>query len=293
MKRKGDLHSYVASLSCPQGGLFFPVSLDVMLDPVKGDLLSEDAQSLWLGMAMRGLIYATIAGPPCETCSISRWRQIEGDDGPRPLRSTSCLHTMIWALAPLMIKELRQLSVGNRLLHYSLLMMAAQCIMGNIGLLEHPTAPAARKEGVPPSIWRLPIMQLLRKHPNIGMIHIKQGYFGSVSPKPTTLLLACDPRVRSNMVKTLLGGQTTSVLPPPLKMKKTDRGYSTLPLKRYPPGLCSAIAAMLQQGLPTAPTLGVEDDGISGLAEHFHEAYLNTHEDGQDGQDYCQKSKKD
>lgn len=39
VKRKGDLHSYVASLSCPQGGLFFPVSLDVMLDPVKGDLL--------------------------------------------------------------------------------------------------------------------------------------------------------------------------------------------------------------------------------------------------------------
>lgn len=293
VKRKGDVHSFVASLECPQGGLFFPISLDVMLDPVKGDLLSEEAQSMWLNMALRGLIYATIAGPPCETWSVSRWRQVEGDGGPRPLRSTNCLYTLIWALAPLRIKELCQLTVGNKLLHYSLMMMAAQCIMGNIGLLEHPSTPAARKEGVPPSIWRLPIMQLLRRHPNIGMVHIKQGYFGSVSPKPTTLLLACDPKVRSKMIKALLHGQTTTVLPPPLKMKKTDRGFSTLPLKRYPPGLCRAIAAMLYEGLPAAPSLGCEPDGISELAEHFHAAYLTTEENGQDGQDYCQKSKKD
>ena len=54
-KRDGDLHSYVARASCPSGGMLFPVSLDVILDPVKGDLLSEEVQRYWINKSMQGL----------------------------------------------------------------------------------------------------------------------------------------------------------------------------------------------------------------------------------------------
>ena len=290
-KRQGDLHSAVASLECPPGALLFPVSLDVILDPVKGDLLNAEVQNFWLEKAVQGLIFAVIAGPPCETWSVSRMRQLDGDEGPRPLRSTESLFTTIWALAPLLLRELKQLSFGNMLLHFSLLMMTAQCLSDNIGLLEHPSAAQERRHGVPPSIWRLPILQLLRRHRNIGLVHLKQGFYGSVSPKPTTFLLACKPSIRDVLVRTLHQGRTTMELPPPLKMQKTARGFSTMPLKRYPEGLCKAIAALLAKGAETASPLGTQDDGISYLADHFHKAYTATRDDGEDGQDYFQAEK--
>ena len=290
-KRKGDLHTAVATMECPPGALLFPVSLDVVLDPVKGDLLSAEVQNFWLASASQGLIFAVVAGPPCETWSVSRMRQLEGDDGPRPLRSTESLFTTIWALAPLLLRELKQLTFGNSLLHFSLLMMTAQCLSGNIGLLEHPSAAQERRYGVPPSIWRLPILQLLRRHRHMGLVHIKQGFYGSVSPKPTTFLLACRPSIRATLVSALHQGRTTNELPPPLKMQKTERGFSTMPLKRYPEGLCKAIAALLAEGATMAYPLGTEDDGISYLADHFAAAYDATRDDGDDGQDYFQAKK--
>ncbi len=63
--------------------------------------------------------------------------------------------------------------------------------------------PLHKKEFHPPSIWRVPVMQLLRRHWNVGMVHLKQGCYGRPSPKPTALWLICPPSVRSRMVRTL------------------------------------------------------------------------------------------
>ena len=181
------LDSAIADIADVEGAFLFPISLDVVLDPVKGDLLSDDVQSFWLRQVVAGMVLATLAGPPCETWSVSRWRQLEDGSGPRPVRSTEDLFRLIWSLTPLRIRELRQTTVGNKLLQFALLMMGAHAVSGTLGILEHPSAPDAKSTGVPASIWRLPIVQLMRKHPNVGLAHIKQGFFGARSPKPTTV----------------------------------------------------------------------------------------------------------
>ena len=203
------LHSCIDIIADEEGAFLFPISLDVILDPVKGDLLADDVQTFWLRKVAEGLILVTVAGPPCETWSVSRWRQLEGDGGPRLVRSTEDLFSLIWSITLLPIRELRQTTVGNKLLQFALLMMAADAISDTIGLLEHPSAPDEKPTRVPASIWRLPIVQLMRKHPNVGLTHIKQGYFGARSPKPTTF-----------MVKALCASQTTTKLPPALTMER-------------------------------------------------------------------------
>ena len=284
-KRPGDFHSAIGALAEVEGAFLFPISLDVILDPVKGDLLSDEVQSFWLRMVVSGMVLATLAGPPCETWSISRWRQLEDGSGPRPLRSTDDLHLLIWSLTPLRIRELRQTTVGNKLLQFAILMMGGHAISGTLGILEHPSAPDARPTGVPASIWRLPIVQLMRQHDNVGLTHIKQGYFGARSPKPTTLMVVGRPHHRREMLKVLYENQTTTKLPPPLRMERTKQGFSTMPLKRYPPGLCTALAKMIHCGAASIPTLSNDLDEIYDIAEHFQLAYDATTE-GVDGNDY-------
>ena len=287
-KRDGDLHSCLEQVPCEDGAMFFPISLDVILDPEKGDLLNSDVQAFWLDKTLRGLVYATVAGPPCESWSISRWRQLEDGQGPRPVRSAADLFYLIWSLNPLKIRELRQTSVGNLLLQFSLLMMAAHCVTNTLGILEHPSAPPTKPAGIPPSIWRLPVVQLMRRHRNISLTHIKQGYFGAKAPKPTTFMIVGPPSVRASMIQALQQGRTTSRLPPPLRMGRTEKGFATLPLKRYPVGLCRAIASALHRGLAAAPSLSNDSDDVFAIAEKFRIAYETT-VDGEDGQDYCGK----
>eukprot|EP00434_Breviolum_minutum_P021839 symbB.v1.2.019273.t1/scaffold1509.1/size114668/8 len=219
---------------------------------------------------------------------LAQLRQLEDGQGPRPLRSAADLFYLIWSLNPLKIRELRQTSVGNQLLQFCLTMMAAHCVTNTLGLLEHPSAPPSKPTGIPPSIWRLPAVQLMRRHRNISLTHIKQGYFGAKAPKPTTLMIVGPPTVRASMIQAIQQGRTTNRLPPPLQMGRTEKGFATLPLKRYPVGLCKAIAAALRCGLAAAPSLSNEIDDIYDIAENFRIAYEAT-VDGEDGQDYCGK----
>ena len=93
----------------------------------------------------------------------------------------------------------------------------------------HP-ACAERKYGVqPPSIWLLPEMIALLKHPRARLLHLFQGLYGAKSPKPTSFLVVSDPHSGDLMEQALVAGQ----LPPPLQMGRTSSGYATNPLKRY------------------------------------------------------------
>ena len=158
-KREGDLHSCLMEIMeqpREDGVLLFPISLDVILDPKQGDLLSADIQQFWLSRTLAGLVLATVAGPPCETWSVSRMRALDGDCGPRPLRSTVDVHTLLWSIMPLKIREILQTTVGNLLLQFSLLMMTAHAITATLGLLEHPSPPMRRGQILPPSMWNSP-----------------------------------------------------------------------------------------------------------------------------------------
>ena len=70
-------------------------------------------------------------------------------------------------------------------------MMIAQAATEGMGFLEHPDEPDPQLEGLPPSIWKLPILQILRRHSSFSLLHLKQGYYGAKSPKPTVIMVVC------------------------------------------------------------------------------------------------------
>ena len=285
-KREGDLHSFVAQLPAPSLGVFCPISVDVVLDSSQCNLLSPRQQHQWLSMALRGFIYMLVAGPPCETWSVSRMRFLETRTGPRPLRSTAS-DDSLWCKAPLRLRELRQLVVGNGLLQFSLLMCAAQACMCNIALLEHPSASSTRYNQLPPSIWRLKATKLLLLHPGVQLHLVQQGFYGGSSPKPTTLMIICPLVLRYVVQKVIDDGRTCAVLPPPVKMGRLGTGYATAPLKRYPPGLCRMISQIALKVSECAQACDpLASDPLFPISNHLEEMYQTVLLDQEDGQDF-------
>ena len=288
-KRPGDLHSHVAQLPAPDCGVFCPISVDVILDGEKCNLLSPHQQHKWLTFALQGALYMVVAGPPCETWSVSRLRFLENFQGPRPLRASSS-DLSLWCQAPLRLKELRQVLVGNGLLIFSLLMVAAQTYKANLALLEHPSASATRYNRVPPSIWRLKAMRLLLCHPNIELHYVQQGYYHGLSPKPTTLLISCPMAMRSLVQRIINDGRSRGTLPPPISMgRKDNKAYSTAPLKRYPAPFCRMISQLaFHLHDCAAPCDSRSPDPVHSWALHLEDMYQKITDNGEDGNDFYQ-----
>ena len=194
--------------------------------------------------------------------------------------------TQIWGKVVLKLKELKQVLTGNRLLQFALLMMTAQAATGGLGFLEHPAAPPLQKEGLPPSIWRLPIIRLLLRHKSASLLHMKQGYYGAKSPKPTTIMMISAPHLRKDLHRIIHQGRSQDHLPPPLRMEKTKDGYATMPLKRYPVAMCKALASAIAHAREESTPNCTEFDGLSDVALHFKDAYETTIDGSVDGQDY-------
>ena len=74
-------------------------------------------------------------------------------------------------------------------------------------VLEHPAVAGVRHGRVPPSRWRFRGMDVLRKHPNVQLHHLPQGFCGGLSPKPTT------PSLRGFVQITIDAGRTCGTLP--------------------------------------------------------------------------------
>ena len=282
IKRAGDLHSCINELVPPNGCTYMPISLDVVLDEQRGNLMDHANQEFWIRQSLNGKLHATVAGPPCETWSVARWRYYDDGAGPRPLR----LRESVWGLPILKLRELRQILTGNCLLHLALLMAAAQAVAGNLSFVEHPSEGEPRAQGTPPCIWKLPVMKVMLQHPCMWLHHLFQGLYGARSPKPTTLLIVCDPSRKAHIEQVLEVGRTTCTMPPPLRMSRTATGYSTAPLKRYPIGFCRALARAIHYGKGHIIANTHEEDDISEVAHIFQSAYECTHETDKDGHDF-------
>ena len=74
-RRAGDFQACVEALDWPaEAWKPIIISLDVVLDPTWGNVLSPQAQKFWLGQISKGAVHGMIAGPPCETWSVARER---------------------------------------------------------------------------------------------------------------------------------------------------------------------------------------------------------------------------
>ena len=289
VKREQDIHSLVATMPTPPSGILCPISLDVMLSPTDCDLLRPSVQSFWISKARDGYIHLFIMGPPCETWSISRLRHIITGSGPRPVRACN-EQWQLWAKPVLRLQELLQVQVGNSLLQLCMLLTAAQAVTGRFSILEHPMCSEPRHGIDPPSIWKLSAMQLILRHPNTFSFDIRQGSYGGRSPKPTTLLFAARPGLRSVIESVLDQGRTNLVQPPAVQMGRASdhSGYNTAPLKRYPPGLCKTIAKLsFISAEHDEGTDSSAEDGLHDLASQLEGLYQTVCEGSVDGADFC------
>eukprot|EP00959_Pyramimonas_sp_CCMP1952_P459745 9478744-Pyramimonas_sp.AAC.1 len=129
-----------------------------------------------------------MAGPPCETWSIARFREpVQGARGPRarpprPLR----LASQLWGLPFVSERESDQLSLGNRLLRTTLEFAVVCWRLLIPEVVEHPAEPWSPPEA--PSSWHLELTKDLLQQPGVEKHTIHQCAFGAPSRKPTCLM---------------------------------------------------------------------------------------------------------
>ena len=288
VRRDHDVHSLLDHVRVPDGTTIVVASLDIVLSKQYGDLLHPGTQDHWLRAAKEGMVHATISGPPCESWSIARWHANEGYQGPKPIRDGDDINRQVWAKSPLRIRDLRQLDVANQLLLFACLLFLIQILTRGCAILEHPQLPEKRNGQQPASIWKLGIMTFLLNLPDAYALDIKQGYWGAASPKPTRLMVTMPGVREADLYRWLNAYRTTSRLPQPIKMGRTQEGhYRTAPLKRYPPGLCRGLSHLCQKAATVIHHEVAQVDALEEIFEALEKVYLESaHNHTQDGADY-------
>ena len=171
------------------------------------------------------------------------------------------------------LRELCQVCIGNELLIFALQAFIELMATGGCGLLEHPAPPPKQTS---PSIWKLPIVQALQRHPNVETCRFAQGLLGAPSPKPTQLLLLNLP----NMILALHQWRVCSELPKSSAIGVDSSGaWRTAPLKEYPPAMCPAIAEVLFKVISSFPQCQAQEPLPSELQlwNHLCATHYGTH----------------
>ena len=248
-RRQGDFQYFVDRLVDLHDPFFIQViSVDIVISKQWGDLSREDSRQFWTSAILTRQVVALLGGPPCETWSRARGRALPGDGhpqraGPRIVRTLE----ETWGLASLSLRELQQVTIGNILMGFQLVSMAALACVGGVAVVEHPAEPA---DGDAASIWRTPIMQLLLALPECEVLTLAQGLWGAQSAKPTTLGVLNAPGLKLELHR----GRITPDLPKGVSIGKDQTGqWATARLKEYPPGLCLALAKGMLKAIQSIP----------------------------------------
>ena len=239
-RRPGDLQFFLDRLcSSLEGVTVHVISLDVVINNTWGDLLQPSTRQFWLTAIRQRLVIGLLGGPPCETWSQAREQALATRPfAPRVLRTAE----FPWGLESLRLRELIQISVGNTLMGFQLEAVVELFCVGGIAITEHPAPPVAEMSV---SIWKTPIIALLKGLPGFEVIQLSQGLWGAKSRKPTSLLVLNMPGILSD----LRMWQITKDVPTATSIGVDSSGqWSTTALKEYPPALNAAFA----QGLFTA-----------------------------------------
>jgi hypothetical protein len=221
------------------------VSLDIITDPVMGDVTVKATQDFWFHYASCGAVAGFLCGPPCETWSRARFVKLRNSQckSPRPVRSGEEL----WGLLSLSLREARQVGVGNFLLCFALEMLFRLALVEASGALEHPDMPP---DETMPSIWRLPIMEWLLQMPGVHTFSFCQGLLGAPTLKPTRLLVLN----MQDLMGELRRHHLCRDLPARSAIGKEEGGaWQTTKLKEYPPAMSRALAASFVKSLSSRP----------------------------------------
>eukprot|EP00438_Fugacium_kawagutii_P000288 Skav210752 [mRNA] locus=scaffold1498:120794:126919:+ [translate_table: standard] len=241
-RRAGDLQHWLERMSAshPEYDLIV-VSLDIICDSQWGDVSSPSVCEYWYTSIRSGYVSGMVAGPPCETWSVARSRALADDPrhrGPRPVRDAYSL----WGFDALRVKECLQVLLGNTLLGFTLQAFVLMQLSGGIAAVEHPERPDGDAD---PSIWKLPLMQLILTLDGVELLHLNQGDLGAPSAKPTALLVLNAP----GMAAALQSWRISWGAYPEMSIGRDAQGtFLTNRLKEYPPAMCAGLS----EGLLTA-----------------------------------------
>lgn len=285
-RRAGDLQHYLEAAFARQadGTILHVVSMDVVIDKEWGNARRQSTRDFWLRGALSGFVQGGLCGPPCETWSQARFVDMPGgsEKQPRPLRSLEWL----WGLPSLSLRELEQVAVGNELLLFSIDLMICLARSEGHGVLEHPGEPADEDK---PSIWRLPIIQLLQQLPGFNFVDFAQGLLGAKSPKPTRFLTLN----MESLPRFLHSHRLCPDLPRTAAIGKTvDGQWATTSLKEYPPALNRALGESFAHHLlqHSCQTTSVIDEDFLVRCRSMHVTSFGEHY----GRDYhVQRRQKD
>ena len=235
-RRRGDIEWYIDEIAKNHPGIVIHVaSVDIVIDETYGDISKEATRNYWVNHILEGHVIGFLAGPPCNTWSRARHHVLADATGPRVVRTTDAP----WGKDSLRLSELQQVSLGTLLLGFAFQCIVALALRCGVGFIEHPRDPE-QCEYV--SIWRLPVLRAILELPNIRLLHLAQGLFGSPSAKPTTLLVLGMHSLEAE----LHAHRVTTELPHGMSVGKDARGqFKTAPLKEYPPAMCKGIASAL------------------------------------------------
>ena len=243
-RRVGDFEYFFKQITIQDGVVAHVVSVDIVIDKELGDLMQPSVRRFWLAAIVRGWVIGFIGGPPCETWSQARGKIIAGRRAcPRVLR----VEDQLWGKDSMGLREAKQVCFGNTLLLFCLESIICLVISGGFGLLEHPARP--QRESLA-SIWKLPLMALLRSIPDVKFVDLDQGLFGAASRKPTTLLClrlgAVDAVLQENRIRRHNPHETSIGL-------NSEGQFCTTALKEYPPALCKALGGLFADAVQRFP----------------------------------------
>ena len=221
------------------------LSVDTAVDPVCGNLDQGPMLDAMGSLAASGAVAMGMSGPPCETWSAARHLNLEAEGehrGPRPLRSRSFL----WGLRHRMLRELKQMGTGNRLMLNAIWIEVNIAANGGVTLMEHPDEPWQEDRA---SVWRTALQTtMLPSTLQVAWHHLQQWRYGGVAVKPTmirTMGMKCSyDEFRKHEIptatrpRTHLGGRDA-----------TTGAFKTASAKEYPPSFCKALVAVTYKNL--------------------------------------------
>ena len=245
-RRVGDVQYYIDLLAATQTEYDLQViSMDIINDPILGDAMNPSTCELWFRAVRQRHVIAFIGGPPCESWSCARGQKLEQDQsGPRVIRDLDSL----WGYDCLSLRELVQVTVGNALLMFAIIIIVELILVDGFAILEHPAEPL--HDPLAASIWRLPILRALLGLSNVQVLRIAQGLMGAASPKPTNLLAVNLPELLS----IIHANRVRVELPMNASIGKGQDGkWKTTALKEYAPALCKSFAQALIQAVNAVP----------------------------------------
>ena len=249
-RRPGDFQFFVEQIAAQDPTVAFVVlSVDIVIDPIWGNVANPKTKAFWMDAARQGLVRAFLGGPPCETWSIARGKVLAAPSKTRSSRMPRILRTaeLLWGLWSTSLREKAQLMVGHELLLFSFQIMAILACTCGLGVLEHPSEPSEPNAA---SIWKLPLAQFLLNLPCVQRVEFSQGLMGAHSRKPTTLMTLNLP----DLVHTLHCHRVTSLIPTGGSIGLSEDGsFKTGGLKEYPPALCYALASAFTAAMCVVP----------------------------------------